>query len=43
MEMRRHPIWGYYAQHLMGTFTPPKVELGLSILSFPDLSWVATL
>ncbi|CAK0787024.1 hypothetical protein CVIRNUC_010240 [Coccomyxa viridis] len=23
-EMRRHPIWGDYAQHLMGTFTPPK-------------------
>ena len=25
VEMRRHPIWGEYAQHLMGTFTPPKV------------------
>ena len=32
VEMRRHPIWGEYAQHLMGTFTPPKVELSLPLI-----------
>ena len=25
VEMRRHPIWGEYAQHLMANFVPPKV------------------
>ena len=41
--MRRHPIWGEYAQHLMANFIPPKVELTLLIDSCPDLSWVAML
>lgn len=26
MEMRRHPIWGEYAQHLMANFVAPKVS-----------------
>jgi hypothetical protein len=26
VEMRRHPIWGEYAQHLMANFVPPKVS-----------------
>ena len=26
VEMRTHPIWGEYAQHLMGNHVPPKVN-----------------
>lgn len=33
MEMRRHPIWGQYAQHLMSNFAPPKVRADLGIRS----------
>ncbi len=29
--MRRHPIWGEYAQHLMSNFVPPKVCADLGI------------
>ena len=40
MEMRRHPIWGDYAQHLMGSFVPPKVcpALASNVASYSHVS-----